>query len=274
MATVKQDCANLFRHPLLPEAELLTADFFQHRFTPHWHDGFAIAMVEAGAERYQYRGSQLVATPDTVATVNPDEIHTGEPAGEEGWRYRVFYVPEDWMKAQATGLSGNEAGTPWMPDQVIADPDAAHRLSQAHRLLESGADPLLAETVLTDAFATLLLRHARTRPVLSAATPDAVRVALMREALADDLMGTLSLSDLAASVGLSPFHAARLFSRTVGMAPHAWRNQLRLSRAASMLRHGVSATEVAAATGFTDQSHFTRHFKRAYGMAPGRWAKG
>ncbi len=82
---------------------------------------------------------------------------------------------------------------------------------------------------------------------------------------------TLSLGELAAVVGLSTFHAARLFSRSVGMPPHAWRNQLRLQHAQSLLRQGKSVTEVASATGFADQSHFTRHFKRAYGVAPGRW---
>ena len=93
----------------------------------------------------------------------------------------------------------------------------------------------------------------------------------MQTKLAEDLAMPLTLKQLADVVGLSPFHATRLFSASVGMPPHAWRNQLRLSRALGLLRQGMSVTDVAAATGFTDQSHFTRHFKRAYGIAPGRW---
>jgi AraC-like DNA-binding protein len=81
----------------------------------------------------------------------------------------------------------------------------------------------------------------------------------------------LSLADLAQTVGLSTFHTARLFTRETGLAPHAWRNQMRLSRALDALRAGVSATDAAAASGFTDQSHFSRHFKKAFGVPPGRW---
>jgi AraC-like DNA-binding protein len=98
-----------------------------------------------------------------------------------------------------------------------------------------------------------------------------VRVEVMKARLVDDLTAPLSLADLARAVGLSTFHAARLFTREVGLAPHAWRNQMRLSHALGALRAGASATDVAAASGFTDQSHFTRHFKKAFGVPPGRW---
>jgi AraC-like DNA-binding protein len=42
-------------------------------------------------------------------------------------------------------------------------------------------------------------------------------------------------------------------------------------RAAGLLRRGLSVTETAAALGFADQSHFTRLFRRSYGVPPGRW---
>ena len=89
----------------------------------------------------------------------------------------------------------------------------------------------------------------------------------MKARLTDDLTAPVTLAELAASVGLSTFHAARLFTRETGLAPHAWRNQMRLARSLGALRAGVSVTEVAAASGFTDQSHFTRHFKRRFRRA-------
>jgi AraC-like DNA-binding protein len=94
---------------------------------------------------------------------------------------------------------------------------------------------------------------------------------MMKARLAADLMAPLTLTELAEAVGLSAFHAARLFTRATGLPPHAWRNQLRLQRSLAPLRAGVSVTEVAAASGFTDQSHFTRHFRRMFGVPPGRW---
>jgi AraC-like DNA-binding protein len=183
----------------------------------------------------------------------------------------VFYLPVPFVEGLARAMSGRHESAPWFSDDIIRDPDLARRLVVAHRLLETGADPLAAELALVDAVTTLLGRHARERPGIAPPAADAHRVTTMKSRLADDLLEPVTLAELAQTVGLSTFHAARLFTRETGLAPHAWRNQLRIVRALPALRAGASVTDVAAASGFTDQSHFTRHFKRTFGVPPGRW---
>ena len=154
---------------------------------------------------------------------------------------------------------------------MIRDPDLAVRLAHAHRLLEAGGDALAAEAAMLDALSTLLVRYAQTQPARSRLAADDARVTLMQDRLTGDLVEPVTLAEVAQVAGLSPFHAARLFTQTTGLPPHAWRNQVRLQRALAPLRAGVSVAEVAAASGFTDQSHFTRHFRRMFGVPPGRW---
>jgi AraC-like DNA-binding protein len=98
-------------------------------------------------------------------------------------------------------------------------------------------------------------------------------VQMIRAYLEDHYAANVSLEDLAGLANLSPFHLARLFRREVGMAPHAYQLQVRLAHAKRMLLHGVPASMVASETGFFDLSHFTRHFKRHLGVAPGRYAR-
>ncbi|WP_394788621.1 AraC family transcriptional regulator [Rhodoferax sp.] len=266
-----RDAARLWRSPLLPDAELLTAQYYAQEFAPHWHESFAIPVIQTGAQSYRYRGALCIAGVGSIAAINPGEIHTGERATRDGWTYRSFYPSVAWMQALASDVAGQPAGVPWLPDGAIHDAEVSAQLGAAHRLMESGSDVLQAESALTSAFALLLSRYARNRVQAPALQADALRVERMKARLVADLTESLPLSALAAAVGLSPFYAARLFSRSVGMPPHAWRNQMRLNRAQTQLRQGTSVTEVAAAQGFTDQSHFTRHFKRAFGVAPGRW---
>ncbi|TCK42927.1 AraC family transcriptional regulator [Paraburkholderia sp. BL8N3] len=265
------DSARYWRSPLAPGADMLTAEYHDHSFTPHWHDAYTVPVIEAGAECYDYQGSHYVAEAGSVPVINPGELHTGARAVDAGWRYRVFYLPVEFVQQLAGEISARSEPLPWFPTDIIRDGDLARRLALAHRALEAGADPLAAETALLDALSTLLARHAGARPAVAKLTSDAVRVEAMKARLTDDLTAPVTLAELAASVGLSAFHAARLFTRGTGLAPHAWRNQMRLARALGALRAGVSVTEVAAASGFTDQSHFTRHFRRAYGVPPGRW---
>ncbi|KWN80223.1 AraC family transcriptional regulator [Burkholderia ubonensis] len=291
-----RDSARYWRTPLLPDADLVTATYRDHAFAPHWHDAYTIPVIEAGAERYVCRGAGHVADTGTVPVINPGEVHTGSRAADDGWRYRVCYVPVEFIRSLASTIAGRPQDAPWFPHDVIRDPDLAARVARAHRMMEAGSvrapapleygppadatampdapriyDPLAAETAMLDAFSTLIVRHADAHLRPASLVADEPRVEAMRERLAADLTGAVTLDEIAQAAGLSPFHAARLFTRTTGMPPHAWRNQLRLQRALAPLRAGVAVAEVAAASGFVDQSHFTRHFRRMFGVPPGRW---
>jgi AraC-like DNA-binding protein len=267
-----RDSARYWRTPLLPGADLVTAEYCDHAFTPHWHDAYTIPVIEAGAEGYDYRGTHYVAEAGSVPVINPGELHTGARAVEAGWRYRVMYVPVDFIHDLATDIAGRAQPLPWFEPGVIRDPDLADRLRRAHHLLEeSTADPLAAEAALLDALSMLLVRYGGTRHAAQSHGANDSRVAAMKDCLTGDLTAPLKLAQLADAVGLSPFHAARLFAQTTGLPPHAWRNQVRLQRSLAPLRAGASVVDVAAASGFTDQSHFTRHFRRMFGVPPGRW---
>ncbi|CAM2193859.1 Transcriptional regulator, AraC family [Paraburkholderia kururiensis] len=278
-----RDSAHYWRTPLLPGADLLTAEYHDHEFTPHWHDAYTIPVIEEGAERYRYRATHYVAEAGSVPVINPGEVHTGSRAVDEGWRYRVMYVPIEYMHSLAQDIAGGAQPLPWFDADVIRDADLARRLSRAHQLLEAGAaglpaltstptaDPLAAESALLDALSTLLVRYGGTPPEHLLRPARDPRVATMKEHLANHLATPLLLADLAAAVSLSPFHAARLFAQATGLPPHAWRNQIRLQRSLAPLRAGRPVAEVAAASGFVDQSHFTRHFRRMFGVPPGRW---
>ncbi|HZI41359.1 MAG TPA: helix-turn-helix domain-containing protein, partial [Gemmatimonadaceae bacterium] len=65
-------------------------------------------------------------------------------------------------------------------------------------------------------------------------------------------------------------HFARAFKESIGRAPHQHLMALRLERARRLLDAPEAAlSDVAQRTGFADQAHFTRFFKRQYGMTPG-----
>lgn len=85
----------------------------------------------------------------------------------------------------------------------------------------------------------------------------------------------LTIQELAREARLSPAHFARAFKESVGRAPHQHLMSLRLERARRLLDlPGAALSDVALQTGFADQAHFTRFFKRQYGVTPGMLLKG
>lgn len=85
----------------------------------------------------------------------------------------------------------------------------------------------------------------------------------------DFLARDLSLSDLAALVQMSPFHFARLFKESTGLAPHQFVIRCRVERAKELLIQGkLGIADIATEVGFANQSHLTRHFKQIVGVTP------
>ena len=81
----------------------------------------------------------------------------------------------------------------------------------------------------------------------------------------------LTVPAIAATTNLSTFHFSRLFTRFVGLAPSEYVLQYRLMVAEKLLSFpgaNSSIADIAADTGFADQAHFSRHFRRFYGRSP------
>jgi AraC-like DNA-binding protein len=172
----------------------------------------------------------------------------------------------------AEGLPAEGADRlPRFREPVIADPGLAAELRRLHAALGAGlleTAPLEAESRLSWLLGELVRRHAS--PSRGVEVPGAGRVArLVMAQLADRLVSPPALAEIAAGTGLSRYQLIRSFRTEVGMPPYAWLAQHRVSAARALLERGCRPAEAAALTGFADQAHLTRWFRRVVGVTPG-----
>jgi AraC family transcriptional regulator len=126
---------------------------------------------------------------------------------------------------------------------------------------------------VTTALGHLLVRHVgidQPRPtrLRGGLSPMARRRTL--EVIHSQLDSRLTIDMLAREAGLSVAHFSRAFRETMGRAPHQYLLSMRLERARRLLEApDANLSDVAHRTGFADQAHFTRLFKRSYGITPG-----
>ena len=137
-------------------------------------------------------------------------------------------------------------------------------------MLDQQASALQLQTAWREAILLLFQRHARL-PEGLAPGHEPLTVSRAKELLSSQLAAPPSLEELARAVGLSAFHFARVFRRATGLPPHSWLMQRRLEQARALLRNGCAPLTVAMQLGFADQSHLSRQFKQAYGVAPGQY---
>jgi AraC family transcriptional regulator len=90
----------------------------------------------------------------------------------------------------------------------------------------------------------------------------------LRDYIMTHLDEPIEIATLARIMDRSPFHFSRVFTKSVGVTPHRYIVHLRLQRAIELVRDGRSdLAEVAARTGFADQSHLSRWVRRVYGVS-------
>jgi AraC family transcriptional regulator len=132
--------------------------------------------------------------------------------------------------------------------------------------------PLLAESLAT-ILCVHLIRHI-TGPRQRTASADGVlpgcKLQRVIEYIMENLDGSPTLERMAAVAHLSPYHFARQFRAATGLAPYQYVIARRVERAQQLLRQEdeLGLAEVAFRTGFSDQSHFSSHFKRIVGVTP------
>ena len=135
--------------------------------------------------------------------------------------------------------------------------------------------PLAAES-LANLLAVHLIRHVSAPRRLERGRDGVLprgRLRAVVEYIEEHLDGCPTLAQLAAVVRLNPYHFARQFKAATGLPPHQYVILRRVERAKQLLQAGtdLSLAEVALHAGFSDQSQFSRHFKRFVGVTPGQF---
>jgi len=269
-----KDSVRFARATDLDNLEFIHATFITHSFPRHTHETFAIGVIEGGVQATDYKGTTHIAIAGDICLINPGEVHTGFSPHKWGWTYRVFYPGVSVLKKAAEAVSLKWGRMPYFPSPVIKDEALSRKLLQVLKSLEHSGLSIEKESLLLSALAHMVARHAEVTDNTarySRKEERAVRVA--REYLEAHFTENVALFALARIVGVSEFHLLRLFRDKLGLPPHAYLIQKRIDFAKKLLSRQVPIVQVALETGFSDQSHFTRHFKRILGITPGEYCR-
>jgi AraC-like DNA-binding protein len=100
------------------------------------------------------------------------------------------------------------------------------------------------------------------------------QIRIIRDYLRDHYAENVSLSQLTSLTNLSPFYLLRVFHSRAGFPPHEYQTQVRIAHARRLIREGKPLSQTAVETGFFDQSHLSRNFKRIVGVTPRQYFRG
>ncbi|MBZ6257927.1 AraC family transcriptional regulator [Streptomyces olivaceus] len=243
--------------------EVFHAHYTEYAYPMHVHDAWTLLIVDGGAVRYDLDRHEHGTPHDTVSLLPPHVPHNGSPATPDGFRKRVLYLDASRL--------GDDLIGPAVDGPDLRDPVLRRRVGQLHAALALPGEELEAESRLT-LIGERLHRHLRHRGGdAGAVRRDPVLARRLRELLDERVVPGIGLEEAAGLVSAHPAHLVRAFSGAYGIAPHQYLMSRRVDRARRLLLAGRPVADVAGATGFYDQAHLTRHFKRLVGVTPGRY---
>lgn len=234
----------------------------------HWHDELYLCAILDGAAYLDCPGRSVFTPRGTLAMVPSGEVHANRKL-ECTFRC-IFMEFKALQNALEQSMEQNVPGLNFRT-KLIDDAGTMASFLQLHRSLEKPSTRLGRDHSLLVFLHRLLAQHSTANITISHDGNEDSAVRRLKKFLDEHYAEPVSLQELSRLVGLSPYHLNRSFCRKIGMPPHAYQLQMRIARAKSALRKGSSIAGVALATGFADQSHFTRVFKRFVGDTPAQY---
>ena len=251
------------RAPDVGGLQRFEAFFAGHGYDLHRHDTYAIGHTLAGVQSFQYRGGWRHSQPGATIVLHPDEAHDGEAGTESGFQYRMMYIEPALIQQMLGGQP-----LPFIKTGLSNDPRLFATTGALLRSLDCPLDPLEEQDALFDL--------AQALSTVSGVTAkrsgfDYVAAQRAREYIHSALDRTVTLDELAQHSGRDRWSLSRDFRLLFGTSPYRYLTMRRLDMVRALLTQGQTLVSAALIAGFTDQSHMTRQFSKAYGLPPARW---
>jgi AraC-like DNA-binding protein len=247
------------------EIDRIEACFSGTAFAPHRHDTYAIGITLHGVQSFDYRGQTRNALPGDLVILHPDETHDGRAGSDATFRYRTLYLEPAVLQEALQGRP-----LPFLKGGISSETKLAKAVWQMLEDLERPLGELERQDAIYDLAIALEGAAGQSRqrsPSNYRAAEEARQIILAR------LEDGVTLPELEAAIDHDRWELSRDFRSLFGTSPYRYLTLRRLDQARAMLQAGQPIADTAVACAFSDQSHFTRQFKKAYGVTPKSWMK-
>lgn len=239
-------------------------------YAKHSHDVFSIGAITHGQSTYLHGKTSQTVSQGTVVLMNPGEVHACNPILDQPWSYLMLYVDSLWLGALQQELMGASQAH-FQPLAAISstDPELFQGLLALYgTLTDPQLDNLLKHCAAVTFFTLVQQRLGDAPRALPRPTP---RVDLAARYIDKHFAQPIRLDDICSAANLSASYLIRAFEQRFHMTPHAYLINQRILHARNQLKRGRLIAEVALETGFADQAHFQREFKKHLAATPGQY---
>ncbi len=235
-------------------------------FPNHFHEHYVIGFIESGERCLSCKNTEYVIKKGDIVLFNPGDNHACVQSDDGTLDYRGFNISKETMSYLAEEITGKHE-LPGFSQNVIHDDEAVFYLRPLHESVMKGSREFEKEEVLFMLMSTLFQQYGQPFENCIPECRDEIEktCAFMEQHYNEHIY----LDSICRYAGLSKSALLRAFTKTKGVTPYSYLENIRISKAKKLLEQDVPPIEAAMQTGFSDQSHFTNYFSKFIGLAPG-----
>ena len=250
----------VFKSEKLPFVELRYIAEVTSCDKKHKHKELTITALKSGDIEILFNDKTDILSSGKLSFVNPHEVHSASLTQTQSLGCYVLYLEEKWC--EEITLSRIRFS--------LVDNKSLYELflqTCEHLFLEEPS-ALEKEEKLLEFMSDVFLNYTETIPQETIHTKNRNLAYKIKEYLEVNVEDEILLADIAFSLKLSVVHIIRIFKKEFGLPIHSYILNQKVHLAKNLLSQNIPVSEVAQISGFFDQSHLNRSFKRVFQLTP------
>jgi len=256
-----------------PDLQLEAYQFegIMQKFPNHFHDYYVIGFIEEGKRHLVCNNEEYLLNSGDIIVFNPQDPHACEQVDGRKLDYRCINIQPEVMLEYVREITG-QAYLPRFSTHVLYQSELVSSLHELHQfILEEQPDFCKEEMLLL--LLDQLLKDYADAEMAETEQKITLEIRQLCDYMEVHYSENISLNELSEISGISKYHLLRQFARQKGISPYRYLETIRINHAKRLLEQGLLPIDVAAQTGFSDQSHFTNFFKKLIGLTPKQYRR-
>lgn len=238
----------------------------QQPFPNHFHEYYVIGFVESGERCLSCKNNEYAIQKGNVLLFNPGDNHACVQNDGGTLDYRGFNISKEVMLDLTEEVTGKRE-LPGFSENVIFDEEGICYLHPLHEMVMKGLCDFGKEENLLLLISMLIQRYGQ--PFENCIPECREEIEKACRFMEQHFAERIYLDQICRYAGLSKSTLLRAFTKSKGVTPYSYLENIRIGEAKKLLEQGFPPIEAALRTGFSDQSHFTNYFNRFIGLSPG-----
>ena len=238
----------------------------QQPFPNHFHEYYVIGFVESGERCLSCKNNEYAIQKGNVILFNPGDNHACVQNDGGTLDYRGFNISKEVMLDLTEEVTGKRE-LPGFSENIIFDEEVICYLHPLHEMVMKGLCDFSKEENLLLLISMLIQRYGQ--PFENCIPECRGEIEKACRFMEQHFAERIYLDQICRYAGLSKSTLLRAFTKSKGVTPYSYLENIRIGEAKKLLEQGFPPIEAALRTGFSDQSHFTNYFNRFIGLSPG-----